>query len=566
MTREIVAKECKFVMHKPARYEPMIDKWFDDVHFVKEIIRYSDGSIEPNLLMLHNYERPFWITAEPFRRYKDKKESESEDRLRKFFSTESFLWGNIGKRLKAGTRERRVLSQSPYVYGADVSADVFIKNDYITQWPGEFNPSRVATLDIENDVDTDQLYMISVAREGEVYTVILKDYIKREADAINRLHKLFKENIPLEEEVKVEYKILDTEIELFVSVMNKVHEWKPDFLAIWNMDYEVSYFIELCKRYEVKIEDIISDPSVPKEYRFFKYKRSPDSKVSASGVRKATDPQDKWNVVYSPSYFYWVDAMSAYNYVRVNTKKVPTGYSLDSILNHELGSKFKKLKFPHLAETDLLGADYHRWMVNNHRLEYIIYNQWDVLSMIVLEKKTKDLTVSMPTLCDISSYTVFDSGPKKIIDGLLFEYLKEGRVLGVKDISNHGEDLEHLGLKDWIITLPNRRLAEQYGSKISLQYPDLPTNVREHVYDSDQTSGYPNDIRQGNVSGDTTLRTIIGIEGLDKDYFKRENINLLFGPVSQVQYCESMMNFPTLFELDGAVTKLLREKKSKEDI
>lgn len=491
MEKKVKSRECKFVVHKPSTYSSILDEMTDDVHFVKERVVYEDGTHEYLFKMVKNYERPFWITQAHLQRYKDKRESETLDRLRGYKCTESNLWKSIGTALGnrfVGVKDKRILAKSPYVYGADVSAKVFLKMEYLRAYPEVFSPYTVATLDIETDIETDEITIISIAREGEVYTTFLKSFVKKEKNVESRLRELFKENIPTDEEIKVTYVQHETEIDMFKDIMRVAHMWGQDFLAIWNMDFEVTHFIDLCKRYDEKIEDIVSDPGVPEEYRFFNYKRASDFKVSVSGVRKATDPQDKWNVVQCPSRFYWVDAMCAYNYVRVNTKKVPTGYSLDSILNHELGSKYKKLKFKHLFDSDESNVDWHKKMSAEHPLEYIVYNQWDVLSMIYLERQTNDLQVSMPTLSDVSPFDYFNSGPRKIIDGLLFEYLSKGRVLGVampNDHSKPGDDEEEiLGTKDWIITLANRRLAESSCGRILLEN-HLPTNFRFHIADSD---------------------------------------------------------------------------------
>ena len=582
MEKEVKSKECKFVVHRPATYDPVKQEMTDDVHFIKEKTTYTDGSTESKLKMVKNYKRPFWITLDHYQNYEDKHESELLERVREYKSTESDLWKSIATRLGgryAGVKDKRILAKSPYVYGADINSKVFIKNEYLKKYPDAFTEYTVATLDIENDIDTGIITVISIARDGEVFTTILKDFIKGQNNPIPRLEKLFKENIPTDQKIKTTYMILENELDLFIEVMKVAHQWGTDFLAIWNMDYEITMFQDLCKRHHVRIEDYTSDPEVPIEYRFFNYKKSPEFKVSASGVRKATDAKDRWNVVSTPSKFYWIDAMSTYNYVRVNTKLVPTGYGLDSILGYELGDKYKKLKFKHLNDNNLVDADWHRFMSSKHPLEYIVYNQWDVLSMIELDKYTTDLSLSISLLSGISPFDIFDSSPKKVVNDLLFLYLEHGRVIGGKAPTDHtqpvvvrdydpdidGEELdddddEILGLGGWIVTLPGRRHVEEEGVQILKENPYLFTNVRLFVSDADQTSGYPNNGLQLNVSKDTTLCEVINIEGIEEDVFKRENINLMFGSVSSIQYCETMFKFPSIFEVDGYITKKLMEE------
>jgi hypothetical protein len=57
------------------------------------------------------------------------------------------------------------------------------------------------------------------------------------------------------------------------------------------------------------------------------------------------------------------------------------------------------------------------------------------------------------------------------------------------------------------------------------------------------------------VSKDTTHREILHIEGVDVSEFKKQNINLLYGPTNAVEYCSTMMNFPTLYQLEKLVKR-----------
>lgn len=52
-----------------------------------------------------------------------------------------------------------------------------------------------------------------------------------------------------------------------------------------------------------------------------------------------------------------------------------------------------------------------------------------------------------------------------------------------------------------------------------------------------------------NVSRDTTRREILSIKGIKKEVFKLQNINLFFGEVNTIEYCETMFNFPSVEEI-----------------
>ena len=64
---------------------------------------------------------------------------------------------------------------------------------------------------------------------------------------------------------------------------------------------------------------------------------------------------------------------------------------------------------------------------------------------------------------------------------------------------------------------------------------------------------YPTDTLAAKVSKDTIMREIVTIGDIDKDDFKLNNINLIFGKVNHVDYVTSMMNSPTLQTLADMV-------------
>ena len=227
---------------------------------------------------------------------------------------------------------------------------------------------------------------------------------------------------------------------------------------------------------------------------------------------------------------------------------MPGGYGLDNVLRHNKINT--KLKFD--DDPKYKGADWHKYMVKHKPLEYIIYNQYDNLSMLELEHKTKDLTTSMPILAGISDFDVFNSGPKKIVDGLHFFYLQNGRVLGTKP--SRVKDDKVLGLDMWIITLPAYRLIDN-GIKCIAEDGEIRTNIRCHVYDIDAVSSYPSDGVACNISKQTTKKEIVSIEGKRKNDFMYDNINLFSGAVNSIEYCTSMFNFPTMAELLDDIKK-----------
>ena len=63
MEKTVVARQC---VH--ARYAAStIDN--DDVVLVKEKVHYSDGTVEPTIRLIKNYQREFYVTKKGFRNH-----------------------------------------------------------------------------------------------------------------------------------------------------------------------------------------------------------------------------------------------------------------------------------------------------------------------------------------------------------------------------------------------------------------------------------------------------------------------------------------------------------------
>jgi len=60
-----------------------------------------------------------------------------------------------------------------------------------------------------------------------------------------------------------------------------------------------------------------------------------------------------------------------------------------------------------------------------------------------------------------------------------------------------------------------------------------------------------------NVSKDTTIKEVKSIGDIPLSVFRLQNINLLFGKVNALEYSNTMLNLPTLYDIE----EYLIEKK-----
>lgn len=547
-TDKVLGRECRFAVHIPTR-SPDIP----DLHLIKEQVTYvnSDGvSYQlPEVRFLKNYQRPFWVTKPARRTHTQKKEWAPLDDLMPYQCTQSDLRSRVAQALekpwlKDGLRQ---LSVSPYLYGTDITSTTLIKSEYMKHYPDLRTPYSVAAFDIETDVvnGTEQTLMATLTFKNKVFTAVQADFVSGISHVIDRVAAKMDEYLSeyvTKRNLQCETVICNSEIDVIRAVLNKAHEWRPDFLAIWNMDFDIPKILEGCERANVPPEDIFSDPSVPKAFRQFKYRQGPKKKVTASGKVVPINPAAQWHVVHATSSFFIIDAMCAYKHIRMGAQEEQS-YSLDAILKKKLD--IQKLKFK--AADAYQGIRWHQFMQTQYKIEYIVYNRFDCIAMLELDEQIKDLGFTLPAYSETSDFAIFKSQPKRIADALHYVCLEEGLVIAATGFSDDGEDeedaAETLSLAGWIVTLAAHNVVEN-GLQIILEDPNLRTSLRGYVFDSDASAAYPSAITSLNVSKETTKRELISIGSFEKYEFTMQNINLLSGHVNALEYCTTMFKFP----------------------
>lgn len=569
MTKELTGIECRFAIHVPSKHPEM-----PDTHLIKEQRSFNDGSTESALKFIRNFKRPLYITKPSKRNHKEKKEYEHIDNLNMKEVTQSKLRDEIAKALdKQWSRDHiRKLAESPYLYGTDISSTALIKRKYQEKYPELFTPYSVATLDIETDViyGTDDPILVSSVFKNEVCIVVIKSFVRGYAnleEQFNVACRKYLSDVTDPSKYNIKLHVADNTVEAIRICMSQVHKWQPDWLAIWNMDFDIPRMLDTLKKYGVEPEDIFCDPSVPKDLRICRYKQGTKKKVTASGQVKPVNPAMQWHTLFLTASFYVIDAMCAYRHIRITKQEEPS-YSLDAILTKEI--KKKKLKFE--VADQYTGLKWHQFMQTNHPIEYMVYNIWDCLSMLELEDKTKDLSFTLPSASACSDFSDFKSQPKKIADALYFYCLEKGYVLGTvppstraseeesedTEVDNDSDEDDELGeydpsklsvmdLRGWVVTLPAH--LSVLGMNCIEGVPNLQTNVRAYVFDSDATAAYPTCTSVANVSKSTTRKEIMAVEGIDEEIFRKQNLNFILGGVNSLEYCTAMFNMPPVHKL-----------------
>lgn len=546
---EIVGFECFHAVYAKHKFNSK-----DDALIVKERAHLKDGSTIPNVRIIENYQRDFYITKKAFRNHEQKKEYEDIAKLEKRRCTQRQMPLAITKALEKNSQnlDMRAVGESQYLYGTDISSSSLIRSDYRKKWPGLNAKNTVAIFDLETDTirGHEKVVSAAVTFNGYVWVGFTDEFAAGEKDTIIR-KTIEIANTELAEEFKLlnVNEVLVTEhsndLTLLESMFERIHMLNPDILSGWNLTFDLKKILECFDDYGVYPEDYFSHPSVPVPYRQFSYSEPKTLKVMASGKTLSLHPADTWVNVRCSAGFYIIDAMRLYKGIRVTEGNMPN-YKLDTILKHnKLGGK---LKFDGEGDVPDGGLKWHQHMQRNLKPEYMVYNIYDCMGIEMLDRKNKDMSQVLSLLSGDTDLSNFKSTPKRLCDDLHWFCLERNLVMGCtgKDMK---EDLDEVvvGLDGWVVTLPCQTTIDA-GLKIIKEFPELRTKISLHTYDLDVSAAYPTTGYVLNCSKETTLCEIFRIKGISDYDRKTIGLNMVAGNVNAVQLSNQLFKLPQLDE------------------
>lgn len=561
MTKKVIRKEIRYAVHLPRT------DYRDDAHYVKEQIFYDDGTSQPHAFLVKDFERPIYVTSQSHRNHKDKKEFEDIEKLMERKCTESDLNRTVAGMLGMPhlVNQPMQIKNSPYIYGYDQTSTSLIKLKSLLKNNFIQSPYTVAAFDIETDIDTREILIATVVFGKKAHITILEKYLGGRRDVVEKIKAGIDKYLP-QYSGKLELKVTvhETEVDMLTSVFKTANTWAPDFMSIWNINFDIPRVLERLKEANVNPIDVICDTTIPRQYRLFRYKEGIKNKTMASGKAKPISPSLQWHKTFSTTTFHPIDSMCVYRQIRMAKQEEPS-YALDAILQKVLGSR--KLSFE--EANDYKGAKWHIFMQQNYPIEYIVYNLYDCLGLLELDAVTKDLSQSLPSGAAMTDFTKFNSNPKKIVDALYIFGMERGRVVGtVPNLNKKEEEIEaadipdvddeedddgpedpskykSLNLKGWIQLLPQNLLLAE-GLQCLEDYPSVVTNVRGMVWDVDATAAYPTCTMVSNASKETCVNELISIEGIDEVVFREQNLSMCLGGVNSLEYFSVMFDMPEL--------------------
>ncbi|UKZ10897.1 DNA polymerase [Vibrio phage C-ZP2022] len=542
----------------------------EDAVLIKERLRCKEtGREKPRIRIATNVQRPYWVSKpEVQKQHTQKREFEYAHNLEMRTCTQAELPLRVAKAIgfKGGYQALSKSCRSPYIYGTDISVSVLEKHklDKANQavngsWVPDYS---IAVMDFETNTHSKDEEIISgaISMKDKAVIVVSQDFVANipnlEERVLEMCNKYLEEDIK-KRDIKIKVHVVPNDFEVAKKLMFYAHMWKPDFLTFWNMNFDIKKMMQACERHDKDPAFIFSDPNVPAHYRFFNYREDAVNRITASGKKMNKDPSDAWHVVECPASFYVIDAMCVFRMLRV-IKGKRHSYSLDAILNDELG--IRKLEIPGVDGNHNL--NWHRFMQLNKKIEYLVYNLFDCISVELLDEETTDLSKKIGLYADGSDFSSLSSNPKRLANAIHLFLVEKGKVLcSTADDMTEEFDKFVLDKRDWIVTLANE-LADESGIALYKELPNLLTRAAVGVADIDITSGYPNAQFIANVSKSTTLAEVCSISGLNRNQIKQLSVDLMACPANAYEICTRVLEMP---EFDEVVAMYDEMEASNDD-
>ena len=549
---DVLGRECRFALYTKSTESN------DDIHLIKYQVHLSDGTIVPEIQVVKNRTRPSYVERKGARTYKELKEWVPINTLDQYNTTQTNIPKVAAKALGKfqGPGLRDLLVDAPYVYGAEISTSAIIKKKAMLEFQAtglKDTPYTYAVLDTEtNGLDKKSVILIcTVSMKSKMVTYIQKSFLPPHKDPIGELHRLGEEILGeryRQRGIVPEFHIVDDEITIVKESLKKLHEWKPDFVGIFNMTFDIDKILDACERADVKPESIFPDPSIPEEYRRFRFKKGLSKRVTSDGDQLSFKPSQRWNTVFTPASFYFVDPMCAYRNVRPGAPEEPS-YSLDYLAEKEKVPK--KLKFAPAEQYEKSPDLWHEFMQKNYPFHYVIYNQGDNITTEELEEATKDVTIKLPIFARSSDFFRCDSQPKKIVDELHWFCEKRGLVPGcVSNSMVRDVDKMVVSVNGLIVMLP-AQLVDDSGLCCIEESPLIITNIHTHAADLDIKSSYPTNGEVFNASRKTTVKELVSVGTMTPEELRMQTLNHSGGVTNATEFCTEVYKTPKLTDWDS---------------
>ena len=499
-----------------------------------------------------NPKRSIWVTKPPLRKHKYKKTCEYKRNLDQYVVPNMHVSDKLSQVLYNGYGPKWLnkLLQSPYVYGADIDIETLCKISFMKKYDTVSQTYRVGALDIETSVlGGEEILMCTyTSPEGQSYTAILEAFVdgfstveinKRIQYRLNEMmDKLNKKTLSIAKQLnlfEVTVERFTTEVELITWIMKQIHHDKPEFVSIWNINFDIPYILKRLNLHYANIKEIFCHPETPSKYRICEYKEDKSKNVQHFTHR--------WHMFHVSGYTQFYDSMNLFSRLRKH-KGVRNTYRLDAIGEEFTGA----------GKADIAS---HRVMQTTQQVDYVAYNVIDTALTMLLEKRLGDV----PSLVSLMLDSTFDCFSRMSIQlrNWFYVYLQEKGMVPAswtgKITHESDEDIINVGGNVLDPSLAWRATTARLKQLIG-RVTDVGSKLTRMTADIDVSSMYPNITAACGYDKDIKIATIINIEGVPKDELVNFMGHLTVPEENAVDLCSRYLNLPDYTEIDKLYDEL----------
>lgn len=395
---------------------------------------------------------------------------------------------------------QEMLYNSPRLYMADIDLEDYYKNVFMEKYGvdtyNKYGSFKHGFMDIEVDQYKDNwnaddltgpINSISYyfKPDNKLYLFVLNNQPENDdlLDVFRNKEKFINEYIKPHAHDEINYELLlyNTETELLIDFWKIIHITKPDFVGIWNMNFDIPYILNRMKILNIDIYEKCCHPDVPKKYRYIRYIEDSGRKNRdfSNSNSENKHPSRLWDWVYISGYTQFYDMMALYSILR--KRSILPSYKLEDIATNETG--YGKLDYRQYGYTI-------RKLAHQNFKIFLSYSAIDTIRLMQIEKLTDDLNRAII----FSGNTKIQNSQKisVVIKNKLYKIYRDSEPR--KIIGNNVSYNVKATIDGAIIASPNNIRRKGFGILNSSGY------IYEDIVDFDEAAEYPRTILAFNIS------------------------------------------------------------------
>lgn len=522
-------------------------------------ITYKDGLDKKTKMKIErDTSVKFFVTKPGLRNQNVKRQTCPVSELDGYTCQQKDLTRELAKALKIPGNFHKLadLAKSLYVYGADISSEFHLRRKWrldaekiaeAKDMPKTvpYSIIRRGGLDIETSVlgvrklhDTwltgNEINLITVVDEDfNVWTSVYKPFLQGTSEEGLKEHvykmlggELTGDDNKIEKYgLKINLYVSNDEADCIKWIMDRLNEAGLDYVSVWNMGFDIPRIIARLEFLGKDPKDYFCHPKVPDKYKIAKYVRGK--------TRPSEHFAERWDWFHSASTHVFYDSMAAFAKLR-------------KVDGHENSYRLGYITDKYVKENKLFATQEatHFIMQTQRFLDYVAYNIWDAVLLLVLEKKMNHVH-NLIGLSGDNPLSIFAKGTVQAKNNY-YDYCEQfGDILVTVVGDSTTEHDAHTPALGGAVLNPN--LALETGVDFLLDSSRL-TRVHVKNKDSDATAMYPSITRTINDSRDTIIMTIMEIDG-DKSKVEDFCTNYVDTKENAVYLCHKYFNLPSFEEM-----------------